>query len=206
MTPTRRTAVLSIAVALPAVVLAVIGVTHPQHLTMASALYWRNLHIVTLPIFPLLAVPPVIIARRVAGRWAMWVSAVLGFVFACFYTGLDVLAGIGAGGLELDSMGMATTTLFGLGRNLGAIGAIALIVDVILVGVLAIRSVGPWAVPGSLLLLVGSAFLQHDHIYFPVGVAGQVLLAGGFVWLVLLTSRRPATATPQAGRPASLHP
>ena len=202
MAVSRRTAVLSVAVALPAIILAIIGVTHPQHLTMASALYWRNLHIVTLPIFPLLAVPPVIIANRVARRWAAWVSAVLGFVFACFYTGLDVLAGIGAGGLELDSMGMATTTLFGLGRDLGAIGAVALIVDVLFVGILAIRRIGWRAIAGSLLLLVGSAFLEHDHIYFPIGVAGQVLLAGGFVWLVLVTSRTTPRMTSPAVAPA----
>lgn len=198
----RRTIVLGVAVALPSLALAIIGVTHPQHLTAASALYWRNLHIVTLPIFPLLAVPPVIIARRVAYVWAAWVSAVLGFIFACFYTGLDVLAGIGAGGLELDKMGMATSTVFGLGRDLGGIGAIALIIDVVFVGILAIRCLGGWAIPGSLLLLVGAAFLQHDHIYFPIGVTGQVLLAAGFAWLVLISSRQADLPKRRAALPA----
>ena len=181
--PIRRYGIY-VAVALPPLVLAVIGVTHPQHLTMASALYWRNLHIFTLPIFPLLGFSPWLIVRFRHNLALSWLAGILGFVFAVFYTGLDVLAGIGAGGLKLDSMGMATGTVFGLGNSLGSIGAIALIIAALLAGATAIGSVGWRAIPGSVLVLVGSIFLWRDHIYFPIGVLGQLFLAAGWVALI----------------------
>jgi hypothetical protein len=192
---TLRRLGLYVAVALPPLVLAAIGVTHPQHLTMASALYWRNLHIVTLPIFPLLGFSPWLIVRFRHNLALSWAAGILGFVFAVFYTGLDVLAGIGAGGLKLDSMGMATTTVFGLGNSLGAIGAIALICAALLAGVVSIVSAGWRAIPGALLVLVGSIFLWRDHIYFPIGVLGQLFLALGWVALVAAL-RRSLNAAP----------
>ena len=181
--------------ALPPLALAIIGSTHPHHLTDASALYWRNLHVLTLPIFPLLGFAPWLIARFRRNLPISWVAGVLGFVFAAFYTGLDVLAGIGAGGLKLDGMGMATSTVFGLGDDLGNIGAIALIAAVVLVGIVSILSVGRTAIPGSLLAFAGSVCLYQDHIFFPVGVIGQVAFAVGWPLLVLAL-RRGAPTTP----------
>jgi hypothetical protein len=185
---------LYVAVAVPPLVLGIIGVTHPQHLTMASALYWRNLHVVTLPIFPLLGFAPWLIVRFRRNAALSWVAGILGFVYAVFYTGLDVLAGIGAGGLKLDSMGMATSTVFGLGNSLGSVGAIALILAVLLAGIVSILSAGWRAIPGAVLVLGGSICLWHDHIFFPIGVLGQLLLALGWIALVLAL-RRVAVAT-----------
>jgi hypothetical protein len=182
------------AVALPPLALAIIGVTHPHHLTAASALYWRNLHVITLPIFPLLGFAPWLIVRFRHSLPLSWAAGILGFVFAVFYTGLDVLAGIGAGGLKLDSMGMATGTVFGLGDSLGRIGAIALIVAVLLAGIVSILSAGARAIPGSLLVLAGSILLWRNHIFFPFGVLGQVLLAAGWV-AVLLALRRVSSSS-----------
>jgi hypothetical protein len=195
------------AVALPPLALAIIGVTHPQHLTMASALYWRNLHVITLPIFPLLGFAPWLIVRFRHNLALSWASAILGFVFAVFYTGLDVLAGIGAGGLKLDSMGMATSTVFGLGDSLGRIGAIALIVAVLLAGIVSILSAGAWAIPGSVLVLAGSICLWRNHIFFPIGVLGQVLLAAGWITLILALRRKSNEpgSIPEAS-PAPQHP
>jgi hypothetical protein len=193
------------AVALPPLALAIIGTTHPHHLTAASALYWRNLHVITLPIFPLLGFAPWLIARFQRMLVVTWAAGVLGFVFAAFYTGLDVLAGIGAGGLKLDGMGMATSTVFGLGDGLGNIGAIALIAAVVLVGIVSILGVGASAIPGSLLAFAGSVGLYQDHIFFPVGVLGQIGLAAGWVVLVIAL-RRGRTASPATPtvRPAPL--
>jgi hypothetical protein len=176
-------------VALPPLALAIIGVTHPHHLTAASALYWRNLHVLTLPIFPLLGFAPWLIARFRRNLAVSWAAGVLGFAFATFYTGLDVLAGIGAGGLKLDGMGMATSTVFGLGDDLGNIGAIALIVAVVLAGIVSILSVGRYAIPGALLVFAGSVCLYEDHIFFPVGVIGEVAFAIGWPLLVLALRR-----------------
>jgi hypothetical protein len=181
---------LYVAVALPPLALAVIGVTHPQHLTMASALYWRNLHVITLPIFPLLGFSPWLIVRFQHNLALSWIAGILGFVFAAFYTGLDVLAGIGAGGLKLDNMGMATGTVFGLGNSLGSVGAISLICAVLLAGIVTIGSAGVRAIPGALLVLAGSICLWRDHIYFPIGVLGQLFLALG--WIALIVALRRA--------------
>jgi hypothetical protein len=173
------------AVALPPLALAIIGTTHPHHLTAASALYWRNLHVITLPIFPLLGFAPWLVVRFRHSLTLGWVAGILGFVYAVFYTGLDVLAGIGAGGLKVDGMGMATTTVFGLGDDLGRIGATALIAAALLAGVVAIGLARWRAVPGAILVVAGTVCLWKDHIFFPIGVLGQLLLAVGWVTLVV---------------------
>lgn len=183
------------AVAVPPIALAIIGTTHPEHLTMASALYWRNLHVITLPIFPLLGFAPWLIVRFRHSLALNWVAGILGFAFAVFYTGLDVLAGIGAGGLKVDGMGMATTTVFGLGDDLGRIGAIALIAATVLAGIVAITLAGVFAIPGAVLVVAGAICLWRDHIFFPIGVLGQVLLAVGWVVLIVALRRRGRTAT-----------
>jgi hypothetical protein len=177
------------AVALPPLALAIIGTTHPHHLTAASALYWRNLHVITLPIFPLLGFAPWLVVRFRHSLTLSWVAGILGFVYAVFYTGLDVLAGIGAGGLKVDGMGMATTTVFGLGDDLGRIGATALIAAALLAGVVAIGLARWRAVPGAILVIAGTVCLWKDHIFFPIGVLGQLLLAVGWVTLVVAVRR-----------------
>jgi hypothetical protein len=200
---TIRRLALYAAVALPPLALAIIGATHPQHLTMASALYWRNLHVITLPIFPLLAFAPWLIVRFRHSLALSWAAGILGFVFAVFYTGLDVLAGIGAGGLKVDGMGMATTTVFGLGDQLGRIGAVALIAAALLAGIVSIRSAGVRAIPGAVLVVAGTICLWHSHIFFPVGVIGQLLLAVGWIALVAVLRRPPrAERVNPAGQPA----
>ncbi|MBA2455469.1 MAG: hypothetical protein H0V48_02850, partial [Nocardioidaceae bacterium] len=69
--------------------LAIAGATHPAHLTSESADWWRDLHVVMLPLFPLLAINVWVLLR---GVWAgvdgiVAVGArVLAFVYAAFYT------------------------------------------------------------------------------------------------------------------------
>ena len=187
----RRTVLLLVAVALPPLVLAGVGFTHPMHLTAASAEYWRNLHIAILPVFPLLGFAPWLLVR---GRSAFlsWLVGILAFVYAAFYTALDVLAGIGAGGLKLDDMGMATGTLYGLGDSLGFIGSVAFIAACGVTAVSLFRRLGPLTLPGSAAVIVGAFLFLQNHIYFPLGVLGQLLIALGLAWLVLLRSRRPS--------------
>ena len=183
-----RSALIYVTVALPPLVLAAVGVTHPMHLTAASAEYWRNLHIAILPIFPLLAFAPWILVRG-AGAVLGWVVGVLGFVYAAFYTALDVLAGIGAGGLASDGMGMATSTVFGLGSHLGEVGSVALIAAVVLSAGSCIVRFRTAAIPGSLLVSAGAILFLNAHIYFPVGVIGQLCLALGWAWLYFVVER-----------------
>ena len=184
-----RSALLSVAVVLPPLVLAAIGVTHPVHLTAASAEYWRNLHIAILPIFPLLAFAPWILVRG-AGMVLGWVVGVLGFLYAAFYTALDVLAGIGAGGLASDGMGMATSTVFGLGSHLGEVGSVAFIAAVLVSAGSCIVRFRTAAIPGSVLVSVGAILFHNAHIYFPAGVIGQLCLALGWAWLYFVVERK----------------
>jgi len=178
---------------LPPLALAALGVTHPMHLTAAAAEYWRNLHIAALPIVPLLGFAPWLAVRGYRAILS-WLVGILGFVYAVFYTALDVLAGIGAGGLKLDHMGMATGTLYALGNGLGFIGSVALIAASAIVGLATYRRFGLLTVPGTVVLLVGSFLFLKDHIYFPVGVIGQLLIAAGWAWLLWVQRR----ATPAA--------
>jgi hypothetical protein len=186
-----RSAVLYLAVALPPLALAAVGVTHPMHLTAASAEYWRDLHIAILPIFPLLAFAPWLVVRG-AGRWLSGIVGVLAFVYAAFYTALDVLAGIAAGGLRLDDMGMATGTVFGLGSRLGEVGSIAFIGACAVTAGAAIIRAGARSLPGAVLVVVGSVLFLDAHIYFPVGVIGQLCLAVGWVAILLAQRRAPS--------------
>jgi hypothetical protein len=200
---TARTVFTYIAVGLPPLVLAIIGITHPMHLTAATAEYWRNLHIATLPIFPLLGFGPWLVIRGF-DAFLTWLVGILGFVYAAFYTALDVLAGIGAGGLKLDDMGMATGTVFGLGNQLGFIGSAAFIAACAITGLATFRRYGILTVPGSLVVVVGSYLFLKDHIYFPIGVIGQLCIALGWCAVLFAISRsteRPAPkVTPTKGR------
>jgi len=183
-----RSALIYVTVALPPLVLAAVGVTHPMHLTASSADYWRDLHIAILPICPLLGFAPWLIARS-TGMVVAWVVGVLGFVYAAFYTALDVLAGIGAGGLKLDGMGMATGTVFGLGGNLGEVGSVAFITATAIASATAIVRFRAAAVAPSLLVITGAVLFLQAHIYFPVGVIGQLCLALGWAWLYFVVER-----------------
>lgn len=183
-----RSALIFVTVALPPLALAAVGVTHPVHLTASSAEYWRNLHIAILPIFPLLAFAPWVVARA-AGSVVAWVVGVLGFLYAAFYTALDVLAGIGAGGLKFDGMGMATGTVFELGNDLGKVGSVAFIVATATAAVATIVRFRAAAVAPSILVVLGAVLFLQAHIYFPVGVIGQLALALGWTWLYFVIER-----------------
>jgi hypothetical protein len=173
-------------------VLAVVGVTHPSDLTAQSAEYWRNLHIAILAVFPLLGFAPWLVVR---GRNAVvsWVAGILGFLFAAFYTALDVLAGIGAGGLEFDGHGDVVGTVFRLGNNLGDVGSYAFVAACVLAAGVCVRWFGIRSLIGGVMVIAGSLLFLERHIYFPVGVAGQLLLAAG--WVALLVARDRSTST-----------
>jgi hypothetical protein len=85
-------------VAGPAVVLAGLGLLHPQELTATSAPWWTTLHIVLLPIFPLLAVSLWLLLRGVPGPVA-WAARIAAYGYATFYSVTDVIVGIAAGEL-----------------------------------------------------------------------------------------------------------
>jgi hypothetical protein len=101
------------ALALPGIALALLGLTHPSVLNAQAALYWRNLHITLLFLFPLLAVGPyLLLAGMVKWLRLMMLLMLYGFVF--LYTALDLLNGVGAGELYLKTQPAMTMDQHGM--------------------------------------------------------------------------------------------
>lgn len=117
------------AVALPGLVLAGLGLFHPRSLAPSTATGWWQLHVVLLPLFPLLAVVLWVLVRGEHGAFA-WLARLAAYVYAVFYTGLDALAGIAAGYAThtLQRGSQVVLDLRALGNQLGAVGASAFLV------------------------------------------------------------------------------
>lgn len=202
-------------VALPALLLAGVGVTHPQDLTDGTAGSWRNLHVLLLPVFPLLALAPWLVTRLhnpVLG----WIAALLGYVYAACYTALDVLAGIGAGALQAENGGGGKLVLFAQGNGLADYGVWAYLLATVLASAVALRAAGLAAVPGSVLVLLGALLFLDNHIYWPEGVLSMLALALGWAGLAWVTAgrqrgagrtearaRRRGAARPEAPEPSA---
>ena len=171
-------------VGVPPLVLAAVGVTHPSELNADTARYWRDLHIGILVVFPLLGFAPWLLVRG-HSLWLSWAAGVLGFVYAAFYSALDILAGIGSGGLEHAGHHDAIGVTFALGDGIGLVGSVAYVAACLLVGGFAVRMSGLRALPAAVLVAVGSAMFLAEHIFFPWGVIGQLALAAGWVGLAI---------------------
>jgi hypothetical protein len=180
-----------LAVAVPPLVLAGLGLLHPSYLTDDSAATWRNLHIALLPIFPLLALAPWIVVRR-EHRLLRWAVVVLGFAYAVFYTALDVLAGIGAGALQAAGGHDLTSVLFTNANDLAFFGVWAYLVAAATAAAVALGRAGALAVPGSLLVVGGGWSVLSSHIYWPRG--GLTMLALALGWAALVLAQRFAPA------------
>lgn len=187
--------------AAPALVLAGIGVTHPDDLTVATAPWWTTLHIILVPLFPLLGAAVWFLVRGVPGVLG-WTARVAAFGYVAFYTVLDVLAGIAGGelvGLRGDNEQAVTVEAIDavgdIGRSLGQIGSWCFIVACVAASVALLVRRGQAALPGGILLLIGAVAFDSTHIYWPAGVVSMLLLAAGFAALAV----RPADRT---GSPA----
>lgn len=185
-----------VAVAVPPLFTAALGLTHPAVLTVEAAHHWQLMHTVLLPVFPLLALGPWLVTRTV-DRAAGVVVGILAFVYACFYTSLDVLAGIGGGAIKAAEAG-GLGILFSVAGDLGAVGSYAYIAASALACGVVVRRAG-WLrpAPGIVLVLVGAFMFWQEHVYRPWGVLAMVLLAAGWAWLtIVLHSRdgRPVNA------------
>ena len=185
----------SVGVALPALLCGLVGVVHPVNLTDDSALLWRNIHVLLIPIFPLIGLAPWLIARRVDRRLG-WVGALFGYGYAAFYTSLDLIAGVAAGTVEVAGMSDAKAPLYAIARILGAVGVVSLIAGAVTASIAAVIRAGVIALPGALLAIAGAALLYRGHIYFGYGTLSMLLLAAGFVVLAFAVTEtgRPRTA------------
>lgn len=176
-----------LAVLVPPVLIGLVGLTHPAHLTQSASGYWRDLHIVLLPMFPLLAVGPWLVARSIEPIYGR-ITLVLGYVFACFYSALDILAGIAAGALKYDREG-GLGTVFGYASDLGQIGSIAYIGATAAAAGCVLRVAGPRVLPGALVALVGTYGFMENHVYPPWGVLSMLAIAAGWAWMLTILGR-----------------
>lgn len=183
----------TVLVASPALALAGMGALHPQHLTAGSAQWWTTLHVLLLPIFPLLG----------AALWMLLDSApaplrrpgrAAAFGFAVYYDGLDAVAGIAAGAVVHAHHGRSGSegAIFRIGDKLGHAGAWCfLAAAVIVITAVAIRV--RWAaLPGAAVLLASGISFLDSHIYWPRGVITMLGIAAGMALLSIAGARKPS--------------
>ena len=206
-----------VVVAGPAVVLAGLGLTHPQDLTATSAPWWTTLHVLLLPLFPLLAVSLWLLLRGVPGLVA-WAARIAAYGYAAFYTALDVLAGIGAGELTqlnaqrgLQDRTVEVDRLFAVGNDLSEIGVWCFGVACAATALAVVGRVGRRALPGAVVVVVvvvvvaaAVVFVAGGvHIYWPWGVGTMLALAVGLGLLAAVVSDpqpRDSQATGEPGQ------
>ena len=181
--------VTALLVAVPALLAAAIGLSHPPTLNAATAEHWRNMHIALIPLFPLVGLAPWLIARRAGTRFGR-AGAVFGYGFAAFYTSLDLLAGVAGGALVASGHPDATGQVFAIARVLGAIGVVSLVLGTLVAGTAAFLAAGPRSLPGALLATVGAALVQPGHIYLGLGTVAMLLFAGGYT-VMALAAKKP---------------
>jgi hypothetical protein len=175
----------------PPLALALAGLTHPAALDAGSAMHWRDLHLVLLPLFPLLAIGPWLLAREhgpVIGR----VVAALGYAYACCYTALDVLAGIAAGALQLGGVTGGVGVAFGQSDAVVRVGVLSYLAACVLAAAAVVRRAGPRALPGAALVTAAACSFLSSHVYWPRGVLTMAAAAAGWT-LLALVGRRAGT-------------
>jgi hypothetical protein len=169
----------------PPLALALVGAFHPDHLTMSTAARWRDLHLVLLPLFPLLAVGPWLLARQ-QGRTIGRVVGALGYTYACCYTALDVLAGIAAGALRLRDLPSGVEIAFSWADAVARWGVVAYLVASALAAAAVARSAGRRALPGCVLVTAAACSFLTSHVFWPRGVLTMLAAAVGWTALAVV--------------------
>ncbi len=191
ITADRARLVTAVMVAVPGLMLGGLGLVHPRALSSATATQWWQLHLVLLPVFPLLAVALWVLLRGEHGPLA-WLARIAAYGYAAFYTGLDALAGIAAGVVteRLQGASQVALDLRALGNDLGIVGAWALLAAAVLTAIVLVRRDGRRTLPGAALLVAGTVPLGSEHIYWPTGGLGLVAFALGGALLALVRARK----------------
>jgi hypothetical protein len=178
-----------LALALPPLLLAVAGLLHPMDLTSATSGRWLALHVVLIPVFPLLGVCLWVLLRGERG-WLAWAARVAAFTYATFYGALDTVNGVAVGVLvrstpaeQVPALLPTLRPLLTFGNTLGWVGSIAFLVGVLLTLAVLARWVGRRVWPGAVLTVLGAVSFLDSHIYWPRGVLTMLVLAVGFVLL-----------------------
>jgi hypothetical protein len=178
----------------PGFLLALLGLAHPIYLTPATADRWRLVHVLLLPVFPLVA-GALILALRGARGLLPWAARIAGLVFAVLYGALDAIAGIGAAA-QVQRRGRAAPIgdLFAAGDQLGHLGVLALAGAFALAGLVLWRESGRGvALAGGALGALSCRWLFLHHIFAPRGVLAATGIGVGLVLLSAGQTRWRAT-------------
>ena len=165
--------------------LAGLGATHPAELNAETAGWWRDLHLLLLPLFPLLGVNLWWLLAGLAGPLP-WLGRAAGLIYISFYGALDVLAGVGTG-IVRDRMvregrpdlSVVELWLFAAGNALVEVGVWAFLLGCLVASGLLIARAGRRALPGAMLLCGAAVVFLRSHIYFPIGVAAMLAMTAG---------------------------
>ncbi|MFG2961462.1 hypothetical protein ACGF5O_48070 [Streptomyces sp. NPDC048291] len=183
--------------------LAVAGLIHPRHLTAATASLWAGLHIVLLPVFPLLVLGLLVPVRGRPRRdvdGALTVISWAGcFCFAAYYSGLDAVAGISAGTVVHHGVHGAAGHLFAIGDQLGRAGVYGLAVAALATCAVLWRRHGVRVLPGAVFLFAACWSFVDSHIFWPKGVITMIGFAVAFVLLALAEPRPTGDALKPEG-------
>jgi hypothetical protein len=179
----------SVLVGIPPLVLAVAGLAHPMVLDPGTSQRWTVLHVVLIPVFPMLGFCLWLLLRGETGLLAL-VGRVAAFLYACFYGALDAINGVATGALVAGAPAAAAAAqesllrpVFDLGNVLGWIGSGAFLLAAAVTSGLAVRRVGRPAAPGAVLTVLAAVSFLDSHIYWPRGVLTMIGLAVGLVLL-----------------------
>lgn len=198
-----RRALRAIAVALPGLALAGIGLIHPMSLTDGNGPWWWRMHLLLLPLFPLLGVTVWALVHGEHGPLA-WLARVGAYVYGTFYLAMDIVVGIVMGQLVEKYQGQSEwlpgimTAMHdpaAFSKSLAAIGYGGLLVAVALAGVIAIRRDGSRAVAGVVVLCGSAALFVNNHIMWPQGVLTMIGFALG-AFLLVMARRLAGKAEP----------
>jgi len=176
----------------PPLLLAAVGLVHPQALNPSTAAHWAGLHVLLLPVFPLLTVGLLVPLRgrprRDLAGAATVVARVGCFVFAAYYTGLDAVAGIAAGTAAEHGATGAVHPLFARGDALGHAGVYALGVAALATCAVLLPRHGLRVLPGAGILLAACWSFVDSHIFWPRGVFTMLGFAVGYGLLVVASA------------------
>ena len=176
------------AVVLPPLVVMGFALHHAPQLTVESAAHWQQMHTYLMPMFPLLALGPWLVARAV-DRTTSWIVAVPAYTYAVFYTALDIVAGV-IGGAIKDAEAGGLGIVFPIASDFEQIGGVAFVLACALAAGVAMQATG-WvqgALP-ALAVVIGAIALWQHHIFRPWGVVAMILLAVGWGAFTLLIAR-----------------
>jgi hypothetical protein len=183
-------------VSLPALACAAIGLLHPHHLTDDTAAAWQLMHIVLIPVFPLVGLGPWLIARRTSRPFGL-LAALGGYGFATFYTSLDLLAGVAAGTLQIAGVSEGKEPVYEVARALGLVGVIALVLACVAATAATFVHARLRALPGGILAVVGALLVQPGHIYPGLGTLAMLLVASGLILLALAATSKNGKVPPR---------